>query len=148
MCVLSFEICHNWLYATDNSKDKNIIHTVLIDYSKAFDQINPIILLEKLRQFNIPDFLLRWISDFLSNTTQRVRVGDLLPDLLKVCGTVPQGTTLGVFLFLLKINNLSTPAHTFKYVADTTLDSVSNDPESTLLQEAVNEVVSWTNTNT
>ena len=31
------EICHNWLCATDNSKDKNVIHTVLIDYSNAFD---------------------------------------------------------------------------------------------------------------
>ena len=34
-----------------------------------------------------------------------------------------------------------------KHVDDTTLYSVSYDPESILLQEAVNEVVSWSNTN-
>ena len=81
------EICHNWFFATDNSKDTNIIHTELIDYSKAFDQINPIILLDKFKQFNIPDFLLHWISD---TESQSMIVTYL------IWGTVLPGITLGV----------------------------------------------------
>ena len=56
---------------------------------------------------------------------------------------VPQGTKLRVLMFLLMINDLPTPTPTFKYVDDTTLYTITNNPESTLLQDAVNDVVSW-----
>ena len=53
------EICHNWFSATDNSKEGNFIHTILIDYSKTFDRIDPIILIDKLKAFNIPNLPLQ-----------------------------------------------------------------------------------------
>ena len=49
------EICHNWFSATDDSKKRNFIHTILIDYSKTFDTIDPIIFIDKLKAFNIPN---------------------------------------------------------------------------------------------
>jgi hypothetical protein len=45
------------------------------------------------------------------------------------------------------INDLLTRIPTYKYVDDTTLYSVGKNPECPLLQEAVNEVVSWSNQN-
>jgi hypothetical protein len=141
------EILHNWFSATDNSRDRNFIHTVLIDYSKAFDRIDPVILLGKLKALNVPNFLLHWIADFLSDRSQRVRVNDCLSEVLQIWGTVPQGTKLGILLFLIMINDLVTRIPTFKYVDDTTLYSVGKNPECPLLQEAVNEVVSWSNQN-
>ena len=62
--------------------DMNYMQAVLVDYSKTFDRIDPTILLEKLKSFNIPTFLLHWICNFLSERTQRVKVGDVL----SMCG--------------------------------------------------------------
>ena len=141
------EICHDWFRSTDDSREKNFIHTVLVDYSKAFDRINPNILLDKLKSMNIPPFIIQWIGDFLSDRTQKVKVGDSFSKELEVWGIVPQGTKLGVFLFLLMINDLSTQVPTYKYVDDTTLYKITNNPHDTELQEAADEIVSWSQKN-
>ena len=141
------EICHYWFKGTDCSKDKNFVHTVLIDYSRAFDRIHPNILLNKLLQYDIPTFLVHWIADFLSDRTQRVKLGNILSTKLDIWGTVPQGTKMGVLLFLLMIDDLRTNVPTYKYVDDTTLFHISSNPEDTDLQKAVNAVVEWSKSN-
>jgi hypothetical protein len=133
--------------STDNSKDRNHVHTVLIDYSKAFDQINPNILIQKLTALDVPAFILHWVMDFLSGRTQSVRVGEATSSPLDIWATVPQGTKMGVVLFLIMINDLKTGCHTFKYVDDTTLYCVSNNPNDSTLQEAANSVLAWSNQN-
>ena len=54
---------HDWLKATDRSRDKNFIWIVLLDYMyvKAFDHIDTNTLLRKLENINIPDEMLRWV---------------------------------------------------------------------------------------
>ena len=97
------EMMHELYSGTGNSRERNDIQAVLVDYSKAFDRIHPTILLEKLQSFNIPTFLLCWICDFVSERTQRVKVGDVLSGILSVWRTVPQGTKHGVFV--IRIND-------------------------------------------
>ena len=104
-------------------------------------------MLAKLEEFDIPPFLLHWVTDFLSSRSQRVKLGDILSSELEIWGTVPQGTKLGVLLFLLMINDLRTEVPTYKYVDDTTLYRVSNDPCDTKLQDSVNTVVAWSKSN-
>ena len=36
------EIVHEWYNKTGNSKERNYVHDVLVDYFKAFDRIDPI----------------------------------------------------------------------------------------------------------
>ena len=58
------EMMHEWYSGTDNNRDRNYIQVVIVDYSKSFDRIVPTIMLEKLKSFNIPTFLLlHWICD-------------------------------------------------------------------------------------
>ena len=45
------------------------------------------------------------------------------------------------------INDLRTEVPTYKYVDDTTLYRVTNNPSDTLLQDSVNQVVSWSKSN-
>ena len=68
-------------------------------------------------------------------------------DALQIWGTVPQGTTLGVFLFILMINDLCTNVPTFKYVDDTTIYNISNDPSNTECQSAMNKIIKWSGQN-
>jgi hypothetical protein len=141
------EMLHDWFSNTDNSKDKNFIHAVLVDYSKAFDRVNPNILLNKLKALAIPNFLLNWIHDFLSDRSQRVKIGEHMSAVLDVWGIVPQGTKLGIFLFLLMINDLHTLVPTYKYVDDTTIYKITSNSKCTQVQKAMNHIMSWSESN-
>ena len=135
------------LRSTDDSKDKNYIQIVLLDYAKAFDHIDPNILITKLQALDIPDCLLRWIESFLMDRQQRVRIGCQSSEWIDIWGTVPQGTLLGVLCFICMINDLTTPCPTIKYVDDTTVYSISNNPQDTTLQHAVDKAIQWSKDN-
>ena len=105
------------------------------------------ILILKRKTRHIPNLLLNWILHFLSNRKQQTRVDDTLPKELEVWGTVPHGTKLGVLLFLLMIDDLVTATHIFKYVDDTTLYTISNNPQNTIFREAVDHVLAWSKEN-
>ena len=134
---------HDWYLNTDNSSSKQFIWILLIDYSKAFDRINPLILIDKLKALQVPDVLLNVISSFLTGRRQRVKIGKNISDWLEIWGNTPQGTLLGVLLFLLMINDLSLNLPTFKFVDDTTTYNVTNDENSNALQVAANQVYDW-----
>ena len=138
---------HDWLKATDNSRKKNFIQIVLLDYAKAFDHINPNILMQKLTNMDIPDPLLRWVECFLMNRRQRVKIGTTTSEWLEIWGTVPQGTLIGVLCFICMINDLQTDCTTVKYVDDTSIYHATNNPEDHSLQVAVNTALQWSKSN-
>ena len=40
---------HDWLKATDDCRNKNFVHIILLDYAKAFNHIDMNMLLRKLQ---------------------------------------------------------------------------------------------------
>ena len=78
---------------------------LFIDFSSAFNTIQPHILTQRLvEHFDLSNNLMGWILDFLTNRTQRVRVNGFLSD--KVCSSTgsPQGCVLSPLLFILYTN--------------------------------------------
>ena len=138
---------HEWLKDTDDSRKKNFVKVVLLDYAKAFDHIDANILIRKLEAMIIPDPLLRWIESFLTNRRQRVKIGSTISEWLEVWGTVPQGTLIGVLCFLCMINDLQTPCPTIKYVDDTTVYKATNDTQDMSLQAAIDSAILWSHRN-
>ena len=90
-----------------------------------------------------PRAVARWVCDFLSNRSQRVKLcNDCYPS------AVPQGTKLGPWLFLLMINYLKPPnAHSWKYVDHTTLAEVVQRNGQSSLQSTVTDIEKWSNKN-
>ena len=75
--------------------------------SKAFDRVWHRDLLFKLRQHGIAGPLLKWISDYLSDRTQRVAVKSCVSSTRSVNAGVPQGSVLGPLLFLIYVNDIA-----------------------------------------
>ena len=63
-------------YFLNASTDGNGMTTrvVLFDYKKAFDLIDHRLLLNKLVTYDIPQWVLKWITDFLAHRKQRVKL--------------------------------------------------------------------------
>jgi hypothetical protein len=76
---------------------------------------------------------------------QRVKLSnDCLSEWGSVPSGVPQGTTLGPWLFILMINDLRpTTAQNWKYIDDTTISETIPRNGSSNIQHAANEVQSW-----
>jgi hypothetical protein len=136
------QLVHEWLLAMETSN--TIIRILLLDFRKAFDLVDHNILMDKIRETNVPDFLYSWIYSFLDGRKQRVKINNHVSSWLPINGGVPQGTLLGPVTFLLHINNLNTVCNAVKYVDDTTIwESCSIDLSNSKIQEASNQVSSW-----
>ena len=81
---------------------------VFLDCSKAFGTADHGILLDKLDHFGIRGCALSWLKSYLSYRTQYVIYtrSELKRQMIK-CGA-PQGSTLGLLLLLIYINDLCT----------------------------------------
>ena len=91
------------------------IRVVLFDYKKAFDLIGNRLLLNKLATYDIPQWVLKWITDFLTHRKQRVQLSqDCFSEWELVPAGVTLGTKLGPWLFVIMVNDLDIPNLNFE----------------------------------
>jgi len=144
-CTQLLECVNDWSLAIHNSYSVDVAY---IDFSKAFDSVCHTKLITKLESVGIGGKLLSWINDYLSNRTQRVKVGNCFSSVSNVCSGVPQGSVLGPVLFLIYINDLIDVFGDFLSVKlfadDVKVYAVLNsDVKVHLLQEGLNKLKSW-----
>jgi hypothetical protein len=73
--------------------------TLIVDFSKAFDLVPNGRLLTKIANSGMDSRVVVWIREILLGYTQSVRIGGKLSE-VRVMSDVPQGSILGVLLFL------------------------------------------------
>ena len=129
------------------------VEIIAYDFQKAFDKIDHCRLIARLAKLNLPADFVSWTCDYLSNRSQRVRIGKLHSDLLPVSSGVPQGSLLGPFLFCLFISDLApiNPVDNsiMKYADDCMLIIPIKDSGSSScsIQCENNNVVNWSKRN-
>ena len=134
---------HRWSESTD--KLDHYVRVTLLDFSNAFDLINHNTLLVKLKQYDLPPHIRRWIATFLlDDRTQHVKIGNNFSPPGHPKGGVPRGTLLGSKCFLMYINYLETPVPLYKYVDDSTLFEVCHRKNESVLQHSFDIAARWT----
>ena len=78
----------------------------VLNFSKAFDTVPHPHLLKKLEHLGISGDLYHWLTSFLTDRDQRVVMEGSYSNFLHVDSGIPQGTVLGLLLFLCHINDL------------------------------------------
>lgn len=106
-------------------ENKEFIISTYMDLAKAFDGLDHGILLQKLPLNGIIGPALNWIDSYHSNRMQQVKIGNKISSPLPMTTGIPQGSIVGLILFLLYVNNIflltdNHPAFLSLYADDST----------------------------
>ena len=96
----------NFILSNQENTEPTAILACMIDFSKAFNRINHNILITKLSDMGVPAWLLRIVMAFLKDRTMVVRLNGATSSPKNLPGGGPQGTLLGLLLFLVMINDV------------------------------------------
>jgi len=129
---------HHWHAAVDK---RQLVRSVFVDFSKAFDHVDHNILVAKLVALSLFDVIVRWMCAFLRDRRQRVKIGDVISDWLHLTAEMPQGSYLGPLTFVILIDALRPGCLTHKYVNGTTMNEILDKSAVSSMQLFVDELV-------
>jgi len=109
---------------TEMLETNDFVKCLMIDFSKAFDTVDHVVLMSKLVQLELPSFVINWICSFLTGRGQQCKVNDTVSSLVDIGLSIVQGSGIGPTLYIIMKSDLSTLSalnDTYKYADDTTL---------------------------
>lgn len=133
--------------ALDVIEVKAQLDVIYTDFSKAFDSINHVIVVEKLKSFGIAHNLIKWIDSYLTERVQFVKINDSFSKPVKVHSGVPQGSHLGPLIFILFLNDITKCvkfARCLIYADDLKIfSSIHNVHDAINLQKDIDAISHW-----
>ena len=150
------KITQTWLNDSENTTEgKKAIHSLFIDFSKAFDLVDHSILLSKLKGRNINRSLWQWIQSFLQGRMQQVKLPGVLSTTQTCPVGLPQGSVISPLLFSIFIDdfNNSIPVELqghvkmCTYTDDCTASKSIPNGKLSNMQKVLDGLQNWATTN-
>ncbi|KAK3571095.1 hypothetical protein QTP86_001787 [Hemibagrus guttatus] len=124
--------------------------TDLMPLNREIYKCTVALLRDKLFQLNVPDSMCSWITDFLTNRPQFVRLGMHVSDLQHISTGSPQGCVLSPLLFSLYTHGCTSGHQSvklLKFADDTTLIGLISDGDESAYGGEMDRLVSWCSMN-
>lgn len=116
---------------------------LFVDFSSAFNTIIPEILHQKLTQLTVPASTCQWITSFLTDRRQQVRLGNITSSTRTTSTGAPQGCVLSSLLFSLYTNDCTSSDPSLKFADDTTVIGLIRDGEESAYRREVEQLALW-----
>ena len=131
-------------------KSNTYVRALFIDFSSAFNTIQPHLLIRKLRELNINVNITKWLLDFLTHRTQNVSVNLLKSTSIVTNTGAPQGCVCSPVLFTLYTSSCVSShdnVKILKYADDTCILGLIDNGIETNFRNDVDKFSSWCSSN-
>ena len=131
-------------------KGGGTVRILFLDFSSAFNTIQLPKLQEKLMRMQVDPCLVSWISDYLTDRPQYVRLKNITSDTVACSTGAPQGTVLAPLLFTLYTSDFcysSELCHVQKFADDTAIMGCIRDDGEGEYRGLVKDFVAWSEEN-
>ncbi|KAI3358230.1 hypothetical protein L3Q82_003232 [Scortum barcoo] len=131
-------------------KGSGTVRILFLDFSSAFNTIQPTLLRDKLGRMGVDPQLMDWISDYLTGRPQYIGLKDIKSDTVVSSTGAPQGTVLAPLLFTLYTSDFfynSELCHIQKYADDTAIVGCIRDDREEEYRRLVGDFAAWCHTN-
>ncbi|KAK1792854.1 hypothetical protein P4O66_012764 [Electrophorus voltai] len=138
-------LLHTTLAHLDEGRG-NYVKILFVDYSSAFNTIIPSLLTTKLEDLGLHTSLCDWISNFLTDRPQSVRVGNCASSTLTLSTGAPQGCVLSPLLYsLYTYDCTATSSSTIivKFADDTVVVGLISDNDERAYLEEIKHLENW-----
>ncbi len=131
-------------------KTGTYVRILFVDFSSAFNTIISTLLQIKLTQLSVPSSICQWITSFLTNRQQLVRIGKFTSNSRSTSTGAPQGFVLSPLLLSLYTNDCTSTdpsVKLLKFADDTTVIGLIQDGEESAYRQEVKELAVWCSLN-
>ena len=137
-------VVDHWSKILDNG---GTVVAIYCDFQKAFDTVPHNRLNHLLTFYGLPNPILSWIEDFLTDRLQHVSVNGITSEQFHAPSGVPQGSVLGPVLFIIYINSMilkAGNANIYLYADDLKLyREIKSEDDTELLQKDLDILYDW-----
>ena len=145
--LLLVKLIEDWKALLDQHQ---VVGAMMLDLSKAFDCLPHRLLLAKLSSYGFDSDACNLIKSYLSQRTQRVKIGDCRSQWRELIKGVPQGSILGPLIFNIFINDIFYILDDiYNYADDNTISrhGANIDIVKSLLEDATRTALRWFDVN-
>ncbi|KAK3550116.1 hypothetical protein QTP86_020664 [Hemibagrus guttatus] len=131
-------------------KSGTYVRLLFVDFSSAFNTIIPILLQTKLTQLSVPSSICQWITSFLTDRHQLVKLGKFMSNSRTTSTGAPRGCVLSPLLFSLYTNDCTSTdpsVKLLKFTDDTTVIGLIQDGDESAYRQEIEQLAAWCSRN-